>query len=185
MATRDEMSVVPEVEAADDPFADVPPRGSIDYLLRNVHEQLVQLSAQADLKASIVLTVCTIVLSLSFARSDDPRTSSWVLGAGLFVSLVAAILAVLPSMRTRPPREDQADLMFFAHYAQMDREHYVERMADSLRDDASLYAMFVRNIHNQGTYLMSHKYRYLRISYIALLVAAFAGAVTELVTRIF
>jgi hypothetical protein len=82
-----------------DPFDGVQPRNSTDYFLRNVPEQLVQLSAQADLKASIVLTVCTIVLSLSFARSDDPRTSIWVLGGGLFFSLIAAILAVLPSAR--------------------------------------------------------------------------------------
>jgi hypothetical protein len=43
----------------------------------------------------------------------------------------------------------------------------------------------VRNIHNQRAYLMTHKDRYLRVSYIGLLVAAFAGAMTELGGRIF
>jgi len=173
------------VAPGDERFSEVRPRNATDYMLRSVHEQLVQLSAQADLKASIVLTVCTIVLSLSFARSDDPRTSSWVLGAGLFVSLVAAILAVLPSMRTRRPREEDVDLLFFAQFAQLERDRYEARMAEMMASDASVYGTMVRNIHNQGTYLMTHKYRYLRISYIGLLVAAFAGAVTELGVRIF
>ena len=169
----------------DERFSDVRPRNSTDYMLRSVHEQLVQLSAQADLKASIVLTVCTIVLSLSFARSDDPRTSSWVLGAGLFVALVAAILAVLPSMRTRRLRNEDVDLLFFAHVAQLDRDRYEARMAEMMASDAAVYGAMVRNIHNQGAYLMTHKYRYLRIAYAALLVAAFAGAMTELVVRVF
>ena len=161
------------------------PRNATDYMLRSLHEQLVQLSAQADLKASIVLTVCTIVLSLSFARSDDPRTSSWVLGAGLFVSLVAAILAVLPSIRMKRLRDEDVDLLFFAHFSQLDRDRYESRMAEMMASDASVYGTMVRNIHNQGAYLMTHKYRYLRISYIGLLVAAFAGAVTEIGVRVF
>jgi Family of unknown function (DUF5706) len=180
----EEPAKVEQLRETADPFEDVRARNSVDYMLRSLHEQLVQLSSQADLKASIVLTVCTIVLSLSFARTDEPRTSSWVLGAGLFVSLIAAILAVLPSMRTRRPRDEQVDLLFFAHFSQLDRDRYVARMAEMMENDSSVYRTMVQNIHNQGTYLMTHKYRYLRISYVGLLAAAFAAAVTELILRL-
>lgn len=158
-------------------------RGATDYLLRNLHEQLVQLSSQADLKASIVLTVCTVVLSVSFARSE-PRASTWVLGAGLFFALVAAILAVLPSFRSKLPREEDIDLLFFAQFASIPRERYVDSMAAVMQSDAAVYGTLIRNIHNQAVYLMQHKYRYLRLSYAGLLVASFAAALTEVVARV-
>lgn len=153
-------------------------RGTTDYFLRNLHEQLVQLSAQADLKASIVLTVSTVVLSISFSRAE-PRASTWVLGAGLLCALVAAILAVLPSMRSKVPREEDVDLLFFAQFSRLPRERYVAAMASVMQSDADVYATLIRNIHNQAVYLMQHKYRFLRLSYVALLVAATAAAVTE------
>lgn len=158
-------------------------RGTTDYFIRNLHEQLVQLSSQADLKASIVLTVCTVVLSISFARAE-PRTSTWVLGAGLLAALIAAILAVLPSIRSKTPADRDVDLLFFAQFSQLPRDRYVEAMATVMRSDADVYDAQIRNIHNQAVYLMHHTYRYLRVSYAGLLIAAFAAALTELGTRV-
>ena len=157
-------------------------RGTTDYFLRNLHEQLVQLSAQADLKASIVLTVSTVVLSISFSRAE-PRTSTWVLGAGLFLALVAAILAVLPSVRSKPAREEDVDLLFFAQFSRLPKERYVEAMGTVMETDKAVYATLIGNIHNQAVYLMQHKYRYLRLSYMALLLAAAAAAVTEVASH--
>ncbi|MGH3016947.1 MAG: Pycsar system effector family protein [Gaiellaceae bacterium] len=172
----------PAVDDGASPLDGVRARGATDYFLRNLHEQLVQLSAQADLKASIVLTVSTVVLSISFSRAE-PRTSTWVLGAGLFLALVAAILAVLPSFRSKPAREEDVDLLFFAQFAQLPKERYLEAMGSVMESDRRVYATLIGNIHNQAVYLMQHKYRYLRLSYVALLAAAAAAAVTEVASH--
>ena len=130
-----------------------------------------------------MLTVSTVVLSISFSRAE-PRASTWVLGAGLFLALVAAILAVLPSFRSKPTREEDVDLLFFAQFAQLPKERYIEAMGSVMESDTKVYATLIGNIHNQAVYLMQHKYRYLRLSYVALLAAAAAAAVTEVASRV-
>ena len=177
------LTVHSAVDDGSSPLDGVRARGTTDYFLRNLHEQLVQLSAQADLKASIVLTVSTVVLSISFARAE-PRTSTWVLGAGLFMALVSAILAVLPSIRSKPAREEDIDLLFFAQFSKLPKERYIEAMGSVMESDQAVYTTLIGNIHNQAVYLMQHKYRYLRLSYVALLVAAAAAAVTEVVSHV-
>ena len=93
--------------AADDPATldRVVGRSSVDYLLRNAHQQLVQLSAQADLKASIMLTTSAVALSFAFSRghSSDTRPSLIILELGIFAALVCAILVALPSLPMLPP----------------------------------------------------------------------------------
>jgi len=167
---------------APDPFEDVPARSSVDYLLRNVYEQLTQLSAQADLKASIVLTLTLVVLSLAFSRGEDPSASLWVLAAFLLVALIAAVLSVLPKSRGRPP--DRIDPLFFAHFGQIERERYVELMAQVMSTDTVLYRTLVENIHGQGAYLLRHKYRYLRYAYASLLSGACVAGLVELGVRV-
>jgi len=101
-----------KLEAATDESATldrVVGRSSVDYLLRNAHQQLVQLSAQADLKASIMLTTSAVALSFAFSRghSSYTRPSLIILELGIFAALVGSILVALPSLpihRRRQPR---------------------------------------------------------------------------------
>ena len=86
-----------------DPFGDV--RGShvVDYVLRNVHQQLVALSSQADLKANIMITVTSILLSLSLTHLDSGRLrwSAITFSGFLLLALVFALLSVLPKFPFR------------------------------------------------------------------------------------
>ena len=64
------------VDTRRDPFANVEARGSIDYMLRTTQQQLVDLSGQADLNASIVMTTSAILTSVA-ARGLDTREPAW------------------------------------------------------------------------------------------------------------
>jgi len=168
------------VETDGDPYAAVRGRHTVDYVLRNTHQQLVALSQQADLKANIMITVSSILLSLTLTRLDKGvlRWSAITFSGFLLVALVFALLSVLPKFmlpRMQPPPHEP-DLLFFSDIAQLSREEYVELMAIRLAGDADVYRMLVGNIHGQSRYLVGAKYRYLTLSYAFFLLGVLAAA---------
>jgi hypothetical protein len=177
--------------AADEPalLDRVVGRSSVDYLLRNAHQQLVQLSAQADLKASIMLTTSAVALSFAFSRGHGyTRPSLIILEVGIFAALVCAILVALPSLpirRRRQPRHSaEPDLLFFVDIAKLEREEYIRRLGRVLETDAEVYRTLMADLHSQSRYLLHTKYKYIRWSYECFLLAVIAAALTELGLRI-
>ncbi|MGH8121896.1 MAG: hypothetical protein ACREPT_03910, partial [Rudaea sp.] len=82
-------------------FADIPERNTSDVMLRTAQQHHVALSAMADTKANIVITVSSIVLSLTLGRMGDNDLRLPVLTLSVFTlfALLLAILAVLPKYR--------------------------------------------------------------------------------------
>ncbi len=99
------------------------------------------LSSQADLKANIMITVTSILLSLSLTHLDNGRLrwATITFSGFLLVALVFALLSVLPKFPFpgQRRREELAprDLLFFNHVAAMPQDEYLGEMADVLKDD--------------------------------------------------
>jgi hypothetical protein len=146
-------------------------RSSIDTMLRNTQQQLVALSGQADLKASLLITAAAVVASVAATQLSDPLFG-WAAGTLLvFVlgSMLAGVFAVLPKFRVhREPNDLPAHFnpLFFGDYAHIPKDRYLDEMAKVFRSDGALYETIVGDLHDQGVYLVNSKYRYLRIAYI-------------------
>lgn len=163
----------PELRAL---FAAIPERGASDQMLRTTQQHHVTLSAMADTKANIIITVSSIVLTLSLGRLDNPqlRTSLLILAAFTLLALLLAILAVLPKyrpLRLKPgePLPQHFNLLFFGHFAELDQERFLREFVKRLKPDGSIYRTMARDVHSLGSYLAHHKYRYLRASYLSFL----------------
>jgi hypothetical protein len=159
-------------------------RQSVDYLLSSARQQLTDLSAQADLKASIVITTSSLVLTLALSRlnSDNYRVSLAVLALGVLGALVFAIIAVIPKFRIGAGAvpEEEVNPLFFGHIANSDPERFTDEMMTMLQDDETIYRTILADIHAQSTYLIRAKYRWLRISYVLLLLAFVGAAVARI-----
>ncbi len=123
----------------------------------------------ADTKASILITISSIVLTIALSRSDDARLRPALLTIALssLISLLLAIIAVLPTFAAR--RRTKPNLFFFGHFALMSEEEFMSEMEQTLAADETLYAAAARDIYSLGVYLYRKKYRFLRLAYIALL----------------
>ena len=111
------------------PFAGVQARSSVDNLLRTVQQHHVQLSLMADTKASILITISSIVLTIALSRSGDPnlRVALLTLASAALISLLLAVVAVLPTFaapRFVPP-DFSRNLLFFGHFASMPEEEFM------------------------------------------------------------
>jgi len=175
------------------PFVGLASSAALDSALRIVLQTQTQLSAMADTKASIMITVCSIVLTVGITRFESPilRWPLVLLTVGTLCSLIFAILAVLPSAASPSHGsvgiDDESpafNLFFFGHFAQLSRERFeilIDRLA---RDDGRIYAMLARDIYGQGLVLARKKYRLLRWSYLVFLAGLSATALGALWTLV-
>lgn len=163
------------------PFSGVTPRTSVDTLLRTAQQHHVQLSVMADTKASILITISSIVLTIALSRSGDPqlRPALLTLAGACLISLLLAIIAVLPTFAESRRRDLERNILFFGHFARMTDDEYIRAMEQVLSSDASVYEAAVRDIHSLGVYLYRKKYRYLRFAYVALLLGFIAATLVE------
>ena len=172
-------------------FAQVPERNTGDVILRTTQQHHVTLSAMADTKASIMITVCSIVLTVGITRLKTPmlRWPLLVLIASVLAALFFAVLAVLPSLPAPRKGDGSLDIdspgfnvFFFGHFAELPRDQFEAMFVEVARDDASIYGMLARDIYGQGIVLARRKFRMLRWSYLTFFVGLLAAAVGAVAT---
>lgn len=169
-----------------DYFAGIVGRNVSDYLMQSAHRHHIQLSQMADNKASMLITVSSLVLTLSLSRLNEPelRVSIIVLASFTLASLLMAILAVLP--KYRPLRLDDPKKLpsffnpvFFAHFSELSRDEFFEVLGKTLRHDAAVYEVLANDLYGIGSYLARHKYRYLRFAYLFFLSGFFCATAVQ------
>ena len=163
------MSATPPLET---PFRTVPERNTADVILRTAQQHHVQLSAMADVKANIIITVSSIVLTVGFGRTADPelQVSSMILVVFTMLALLLAVLAVLPKYRPLQLQSEQLppnfNLLFFGHFAELTRDRFLAEVSGKMKPDGSIYETMCKDLYGLGYYLSHYKYRYLRLSYL-------------------
>lgn len=153
-------------------------RLSFDQALRTVQQNHLQLSAMADIKANIMITICSIVLTFSLTQLYKPvlLLHLSILIIFTLVALILAAMAVIPS--TSKPRDSSGkvdqdspffNLFFFMHFVEIPKDRYIEKMKEVLSDDTSLYEHIISDIYGNGVALARKKYRLIRWSYFVFL----------------
>ena len=165
-------------------YATLAGRNTGDVLLRTMQQHHVQLSVMADTKANILITVSSIILTMALGKVGDPdlRAAMITLGGFIFAALLLGVVSVLPKYRPlrigQGPLPHHFNLLFFGHFAEMSREHFLLAVADALKSDAAVYEAMARDVYSIGYYLAHYKYRVLRWSYLFFLGGfVFAGLV--------
>jgi len=165
-------------------FNQVKARNNIDYMLRSTQQHHIQLSVMADQKAHILLGVAAIILTLVLGnyKKEDVQVWSLILGAFVFLSAIFALLAITP--RLKKEKFQQPNWLFFAAFAPLEPEQYMQKMAEIMQDDALVYTTIVNEIHQLGRLLQFHKFRYLRHSYELFLAGLVLAVVAWIIERV-
>jgi hypothetical protein len=163
------------------PFADVKGRGAVDYLLRNTNQAIIAFTGQSDLKASIMITACSITISVSLTHhSKDAWVGSLAaLVAFSVVALVLAVFTVLPKHRAPAVSHQEFNPLFFGHFVHVSKEDYLRTLGATCQNDEDVYRLIAGDLYEMGCYLQNYKYRYLRLSYAAFMIGIVAGSLLE------
>jgi Family of unknown function (DUF5706) len=162
----------------------VRPRVLLDTMLRTAQQHHVHLSAMADTKASILITISSIVLTIALSRADEPilRPALLTLAAASLLSLLLAIIAVLPTFAPRSVQRGTArrNLLFFGHFGMMSEQEFLKEIEPLLHSDTLIYEAMLRDLYGIGSYLYRKKYRFLRFAYVALLAGFIIATAVEI-----
>jgi hypothetical protein len=151
---------------------------------KEVHNMLVsaqaahvQLSAMADSKASILMGASFVVFSLTLGQmqADAISPALLVLGAFSFAATVLSVLAVLPEIGGKT-KSGKANMLFFGNFSRIAEQEYVDTVVGAMRSEETAYRMMARDLHQNGSVLQRHKYRYLAYAYRTFLVGIVATA---------
>lgn len=171
-------------ESRPEPTPESVRRRSSDMLIRIVSDNHTKLSAMADTKAHIMLTLCAGIITVSITGILRPwgelRVASFVtLGFALLAALFA-ILTILPRYsRAKVPSPDDPNfnLLFFSHFSSLSEDEFTARMGRLATDPNQAQDALVRDLYQQGRMLAERKYRYLKICYRIFFLGILASAV--------
>jgi hypothetical protein len=165
--------------------------GLTSYMLRTTQQHHVQLSAMADVKASIIMTAASIILTmvLGLLIDNGARVSLIVLGGFVVVALLLAVFAVIPRYRPAPvvdadePWPQSLNILFFGHFSGIPAERFMDEVEQISKSSEALIRTQAKDIWQLGTYLEAGKYRYLRFSYAAFAAGIAIAGIVELVNQ--
>ena len=168
----------------------IPEPGShLDHMLRQTRMHHVQLSTMADVKANMMLTLASLVITFSIRYIADPLLRWPVITLALFclATVLAAAYAVMPKLdfKRRPnPANLDCDLLFFGNFMNLNYQEYVEAMESIMSSPARAYEAQVREVYNLGVFLGRKKYRYVRLAYLFFIVGLVVSGAVFLVVEL-
>lgn len=152
-----------------------PDRG-IETMFRTTSKNHLELSAMADNKANIMISVNTIILTVvvSVLLRKLTEYPNLVIPAILLIvvcltTIVLAILATRPNVSSGVFTNDEVlskktNLLFFGNFHKMDLENYDWGMREMMKDGEYLYGSLIKDIYYLGV-VLGRKYKLLRACY--------------------
>ena len=152
-----------------------PDRG-IETMFRTTSKNHMELSAIADNKANIMISINSIILSVMVSvlirkLEEYPHMTipAVMLTIICLTTIVFAVLATRPNVsKGKFERLDivnkETNLLFFGNFHRMSLKDYQWAMKEMLQDADYLYGSMIKDIYFLGA-VLGKKYRLLRMSY--------------------
>jgi hypothetical protein len=147
-------------------------KSNINMMLRTTCQYHAHLIAAADTKASIVITMCSIIAAFSIGQTGSPHLK-WgfiMLSLSSVLSLVLAVISVMPRIRTGQKsksglRAPTSNILFFGHFLTMGYDAFEKRLEEIFLDDREVYRAQLKDVYAMGA-VLDRKYQFLKMSYL-------------------
>ncbi len=151
---------------------------TIQTYFKSNYRNHINLSAIADNKANIMISVNAILISVLISvlsyRNLTETNPAILMPVVLFLvsgltSLIFAVLSARPKVTSvlsdqSSKNEIKKNLVFFGNFARLPVEQYEEAMEDMFREEGQLLSNMTRDMYYLGK-VLDKKYRFLTISY--------------------
>lgn len=168
------------------------PSHQSDLLLQQTRMQQMQLSAMADMKANMLMTMASVVITLSAPQIIKPDLT-WAAIVLIVFCLLTILLASFTAMPRvplliksgEPPDVDSPtfNLLFFADFSCFSYPEFEAAMEQVMNDPNRTYKTQVKEIYNVGIMLSTKKYRFVRLAYISFITGLFTSGLVMLATN--
>ncbi len=164
----------------------------IQTMLRLTSENHVELSNMADGKASILISVNAIIISVILSvlirriEADTHLTiPTFIFLASSLATIIIAIMATRPKVSTGNfSREDilnkSTNLLFFGNFYKTKVNEYQWAMNTMMRDPDYLYSSLIMDIHQLGV-VLARKYKLIRLAYTVFMIGLFISVLAFMI----
>jgi hypothetical protein len=173
------------------------PSSGIQTFFRTSYRNHINLSAIADSKANIMISVNAILISVIISaisyKNITETTPMIMMPAVIFVvtglaSLTFAVLSARPKVTmlnkdVHDKEQIRKNLFFFGNFVTLRLDEYEEAMDAIFRDGELVYGNMVRDLYYLGK-VLDKKYRYLTLSY-NIFIAGFIATVVFFMVALF
>ncbi len=153
---------------------------SAETMFRTTLASHLQLSAMADQKAGLMISINSIIISvvITFLVSEVESNPRLLVPMTLLIlvclaTITLALLSTRPSVRSKAQRstldKSKIDLLFFGDYLALSRSEYKEAMKQLIKDEEQVKETMIDNIYAQG-FVIERKYRLLKITYLVFMI---------------
>jgi hypothetical protein len=163
-----------------------------DHLMRATQFHHVQLSSMADVKANMLLTMSSVVLTLSLPqvlKNDHLWPLNILIGFCLLTICFAtyAVMPKLPPANLPPPdvHSPHFNILFFGDFSRLTQQQFEVAMSEVLSSHDNTHAAQVREIYLLGIFLAKKKYRYLRYGYLTFIAGLFFTLISFVISSMF
>ena len=158
----------------------------IETLFRSAYRVQMDLTALADNKANMMISINGIIISIIIAAvAPKLDANPWLLIpstvflVGTLISIVYAILAARPRVSTVPiTLEDlehsEGNILFFGDFANLTQDDFTEGMFGLMKERTIVYETMIRNLYGLGS-VLKKKFALLTIAYTAFMLALILG----------
>ncbi len=164
-----------ESDQEDDKKSGSRKRGISD-MFRTSYRMHVELSAIADNKSNIMISINGIIISIILATiSPKLDANPWLLWPTVAI-LLTCLISLVYSIRAARPRvsdkiytlddvrANRGNILFFGNFHTMDESVFVEGIEELMSDSERLYDTMARDLHGLGQ-VLARKYNLLKVAY--------------------
>jgi len=170
------------------------PNRAVQTFFRTTYRVHINLSAIADNKANIMISVNAVLVSVLITflsyRNIGETQPRILLPIILFIvtgltSLTFAVLSARPKVtrlnaEQSDPVKIRRNVAFFGNFVNLELNQFEEAMDAMLRDDELVYGNMSRDLYFLGK-VLDRKYHFLSLSYNVFMIGFFATAITFLI----
>ena len=148
----------------------------LDQMIRQTRAHHVNLSALADKKANMMLTIASLMIPLStgFLYEERSHLAAVTMIGFCVLTILLAAFAAMPKIKSGKkldPKNDlsktSSNILFFGTFTRMSYPEYKDAMESMMNDANAVYEAQVREIYTMGQYLAQKKYRFVLFSYLS------------------
>ncbi|MGG5506011.1 MULTISPECIES: Pycsar system effector family protein [unclassified Myroides] len=151
---------------------------SIDTLFRTTLRNHTQLSAIADRKANILLSVNAIIISICLStlipKLDSPSNAHLIVPTFILIffsvaTIIFAIMSTRPKVTAGTFSQEELDnhtvnLLFFGSFHKMPLDQYYKTLRNLIRKEENIYEALTTDLYYLGK-VLNRKYTLLRMTY--------------------
>lgn len=172
------LSKIDKLEAKNARKKKVESSRTIDTLFRTTLRNHTSLSAIADRKANILLSVNAIIISICLStlipKLDSPSNAHLIFPT--FVLLIFSVASIIFAIQSTRPKvtsgkftteevnNNEVNLLFFGTFHQMPFDEYEKTLMTILKNNKYLHHALTKDLYNLGV-VLDKKYKLLRITY--------------------